>query len=279
MKLFYYRSKIPNFGDDLNEWLWPKIFPNLFDENEEILFVGIGTILDNRIPKDSFKIIFGSGVRYPQNPPKVDFRWDIRALRGKMSARALGVDEKFSITDPAILANLFFKFDFQKCYNISYIPYFRSASKEWEFACKLAGIKYIDPRKPVKECLLDIAKSKYLLSEAMHGAIVADTFRVPWVPVRSFNVLHENIVHSFKWIDWCSSLNLEFKPITLPILWSNVSGIVNVGKKILKRLYVALKLIYIKRNCSFFLSEDSMFSEAINKYLEVIDRFKKDYNI
>ena len=279
MKLFYYRSNIPNFGDDLNEWLWPKVFPNLFNEDFSCLFVGIGTILDDRIPKEAFKIVFGSGVRNPARPPKIDAKWDIRALRGKLSARVLNVDEKVAITDPGILVKLFFQANHQKTYNISYMPYFRSASKEWEIICKRLGIKYIDPRKSVEACLLDISRSKFLFSEAMHGAIIADALRVPWIPVRSFNVVHEDEVHSFKWIDWCSSLKIEFKPINLPVLWSNVFSFKGRAKKFLKMALIFLKLTYFKRQSDFVLSNDVIFQETIERYLEAIDLFKRDYNL
>ncbi|GAB6162469.1 hypothetical protein JCM12298_16280 [Desulfothermus naphthae] len=279
MKLFYYSSNIFNFGDALNEWLWPKIFPDLFDNDEKIIFIGIGTILDSRIPENPFKVVFGSGVRYPQNPPKIDCKWDIRALRGKLSAKILGIDEKVSITDPAILVNLFFKSDFQKCYKISYMPYFRSASKDWELACKLAGVKYIDPRKSIEECFLDIARSEYLISEAMHGAIVADAFRVPWIPVRSLNKFYEDSVHNFKWNDWCSSLNLAFRPIDLPVLWYDKSRMISLCKNYIKILYIAFKLHYIKKKYSFNLSDNIILQENFDKYLDVIEQFKKDYKI
>ena len=279
MKLFYYRSDVFNFGDALNEWLWPKIFPDLFDDDENIIFIGIGTILDNRIPEHAFKIVFGSGVRYPQNPPKVDLKWDIRALRGKLSAQALGVDEKVSISDPAILVNLFFKSDLRKCYKMSYMPYFRSASKDWELACKLAGVKYIDPRRSIEECLSDIARSKYVICEAMHGAIIADAFRVPWIPVRSLNKFNEGLTHFFKWNDWCSSLDLEFKPVDLPILWTANSQVISLCKNYIKILYIALKLNYIKRKHSFNLSSSSILQEKFNKYLDVLEQFKRDYKI
>ena len=283
MKLFFYRPNIPNFGDLLNEWLWPKIFPDFFDQDESVLFIGIGTILDDRIPAFPLKIIFGSGVRYPDRPPKIDSKWDIRALRGKLSAKILNANEKLVITDPAVLVRNFFlppKEEQHKKYEIVYIPYFRSVSKEWQYACKLAGLEYLDPRLPVDKCLLKIWQSRFIITEAMHGAIIADTFRVPWLPVRSFNAFHEGITHSFKWQDWCSSLGLNFKPIDFPILWPS-SSIISKTKNIFKIFYIAMSFVKLKKdkNLVFLLSEDKILNQLIDRYMETILKFKLDYGI
>src|SRR3569623_1144475 len=49
------------------------------------------------------------------------------------------------------------------------------------------------------------------MTEAIHGAIVADTLRVPWIPVAC-----SPEVAPFKWIDWTQSLGLDYRPIRLP---------------------------------------------------------------
>jgi succinoglycan biosynthesis protein ExoV len=69
MKLYYFDGKarefeIGNFGDDLNPWLWNKVLPVVFDDDERSLFVGIGTLLNHRLPQKSQKLIFGSGFGY-----------------------------------------------------------------------------------------------------------------------------------------------------------------------------------------------------------------------
>ena len=66
MKLYYYQKTCGNFGDDLNLWLWKKIFPDAFDEDDKKVFFGIGTIINDRIydraPNADRIIIFSSGV-------------------------------------------------------------------------------------------------------------------------------------------------------------------------------------------------------------------------
>lgn len=62
MNLYYYQDSVGNFGDDLNVWLWPKLLPGLFDQDDGLLFVGIGSFLRYKVPVSPFKIVFGSGV-------------------------------------------------------------------------------------------------------------------------------------------------------------------------------------------------------------------------
>jgi succinoglycan biosynthesis protein ExoV len=48
----------------------------------------------------------------------------------------------------------------------------------------------------------------------MHGAIIADTLRTPWIPVKCYSNILE-----FKWQDWCGSLNMRYEPEILPEVW------------------------------------------------------------
>ncbi len=82
---------------------------------------------------------------------------------------------------------------------------------DFERICARLGINYIDPCGPIEDVLRGIEDSNKIVAEAMHGAIVADALRVPWVPVQ----LSDRILN-LKWWDWCRSLNMEYKPLRFP---------------------------------------------------------------
>jgi hypothetical protein len=103
MKLHYY-SKTANFGDAINTWLWDRLLPGCLDENADVRFSGIGTILRGDMPNAEHWVVFTSGVGYPPLPP--DFggkRWSVISVRGPLSAAALGLPAEAAVTDGAIL--------------------------------------------------------------------------------------------------------------------------------------------------------------------------------
>ena len=105
MRLYYWveKSGIVNFGDDLNPWLWKRLLPYKFNEKSNIQFIGIGTLLNECIPKADKTLVFGSGVGYGKSLPLIDDSWHFYFVRGPRSAHALGLDDSAAITDPAIL--------------------------------------------------------------------------------------------------------------------------------------------------------------------------------
>ena len=215
MKLFYYETQSPtkNFGDELNSWLWPKLLPEL-DSCEKSVFIGIGTLLNDVTPdliKEAESVVFfstgagyGRSLRF-QPPPN----WQICCVRGPLSARRLNLQPSLAITDGAALLKRHFPaFSKSDCrYDFSYMPHFRHGSRHlFKAVCKRAGIHYIDPAGEVESVIADILTTKVLISEAMHGAIVADTLRVPWIPVRT-----SPKILPFKWRDWCASMQLPYR--------------------------------------------------------------------
>lgn len=62
MQLFYY-SEMVNFGDTINPWFWSHYIDQPFQESSDELFVGIGTLINNRLPETYQQVhIMGSGA-------------------------------------------------------------------------------------------------------------------------------------------------------------------------------------------------------------------------
>lgn len=68
MKLCYFRDRrYGNFGDELNSWMWPKLLPKMFDNDEDVLFIGVGSALGRNRPdgleyrREQRKIVAGAG--------------------------------------------------------------------------------------------------------------------------------------------------------------------------------------------------------------------------
>jgi len=211
MKLFFYRGKYPNFGDELNTWLMPKVFPNFFDDDERELFLAIGSILYDSHPKNSQKIVFGSGYGGYTSPPTLDGSWTVYCVRGPRTADACGLGRDKVAGDTAILINRHRDRPLETPTRVAFMPHWESLERgAWQNACRLAGIHFIDPRRPVEEVLDEIQASSTLVTEAMHGAIVADALRVPWIPALP---LHAS--HRFKWFDWSEALDMNLAPHSL----------------------------------------------------------------
>lgn len=235
MKLTYFEHHIPNFGDELNKIMWETLIePDFFDDDKSTLFLGIGSILWDYLPKKPQKIVMGSGYGgYTTIPDVHDGSWEIAFVRGPRTARALNIDPKLAITDAAILTRFMGLTKQKKQFKVSFMPHFESIPRgNWEVACRQAGIHYIDPTNPdVLSSLKALQQSEVLITEAMHGAILADTLRVPWIALEPILPIHRN-----KWFDWAESLNIDLKFNKTPNssirdVWAQTTGNQGLGKR------------------------------------------------
>jgi succinoglycan biosynthesis protein ExoV len=217
MKLFYYKDRSGNFGDDLNPLIWYSLYPELFTakDNDETI-VGIGTLINDRAPQSGKLHVLGSGVGY-HGKAAINDRWNVVFVRGPQSAKAMGLDTTFAATDPAILISKIYKPAVSEALRneVTFMPHHASTHfANWEEICAAAGITYLNPAADIHETIHKIRNSKLVLAEAMHAAIVADALRVPWIPIKAYPHILD-----FKWIDWCESMELPYEPVLLPTLW------------------------------------------------------------
>lgn len=215
MKLHYFKDPNGNFGDDLNPWLFSHFLPNVLDDSVDEWLIGIGTLINHRLPAAPLKHVMGSGVGYGELP-RLDERWRFHALRGFESAKRLGVSDACVITDAAVLVR-------HMNWTPQVLPRARHGlmltgrsleNYDWEAVCREADVAFISCHWSVERVLCELQRCDVLLTEAMHGAIVADALRVPWIPVNC-----SDQVLNFKWRDWLSSLRLPYEPSRITPLY------------------------------------------------------------
>lgn len=227
MKLVYFQGHVPNFGDELNAYMWDRLLPAGFlDENEAELFVGIGSILWDDYPKQARKYVLGSGYAgYKPAPDVHDGSWEIVFVRGPRTAQRLNISPDKAICDSAVLLRALDLPAPAPQIEVGFMPHYESLDRGlWREACRHAGIALIDPTAPVEEVIARLRGTTLLITEAMHGAIVADALRTPWIAA-----LPINPGHHAKWQDWAGALSLDvrahpLKPSSLLELWIDLTG-------------------------------------------------------
>jgi hypothetical protein len=160
-RLYDLRGTRPNFGDELNPWLWPRLPPGFLDDASDELFLGSG---------------YGYG-----DPPKLQpGKWRIHCVRGPHTAQALGLPDTLAVGDPASLLHRMPWPRPTKQYPVSYMPHWESIDRgHWPLACTQADVHFIDPTAPVESVVAEWLTSELLIAEAMHSAVVASASR-PW---------------------------------------------------------------------------------------------------
>lgn len=216
MQPFYWESAHGNFGDDLNLWLWDFLLPGFREVHPDLLLVGVGTVLNQALlPAGVRKLVIGSGFGYGRQPDFSDVaEWDVRAVRGPLTAGKLGLDTTLGIIDPAVMVAEMPEFrNLPRTGGAIFVPHWESTiGGIWPMVCQAAGLGYVDPCGEAKSVIRAIAQAELVVAESMHAAILADAFRVPWVAVTT-----SRSINSFKWRDWATSLGIEYRPRHVPI--------------------------------------------------------------
>ena len=296
MNYHYFKAKKGNFGDDLNPWIWSRLFHG--NSDEDTLLLGIGSILHDRNHEltelsNKKKIVFGTGVRpsASYNNLIIDNSWDIRFLRGPLSSFTFDNEYKY-ISDAAYAIRHvkdFSKFrNLEKKHKISVMPYFHSVDFfDWEKLCLELGFNYISPlsENGVEYTLKEISQSEFLITEAMHGAILADALRTPWHRfVLTTPFTEGERVSDFKWNDWLQSINLNVKFNTFIPLYKKTSLYYRIKKISSNALNVQMFhknkteddiLNKLSKIQEYYLSEDNAINVIDSKINEEILKVNK----
>lgn len=215
MKPFYWRGTT-NFGDYLNSWLWPELIPELIEIDDNIRLVGIGSLLKSSLNYlEGTKVIFGTGSGYGNIPAKKAYEdWQFRFVRGPLTAKCFELDESKAVVDGAWLVGLLPQFPpATSKKGVAFVPHWTTAETgNWLKVCEDVGFTYVDPLGDLHNILSQINASELVVTESLHGAIMADLFRTPWIPVSMSPKFLP-----FKWVDWFKSIEVNADVYQLPL--------------------------------------------------------------
>lgn len=213
MKLMRFVAQKGNFGDDLNDWIWDSLIPGWQKWDESITLFGVGTLINERsisLYSHARVLVLGTGVGYGKfHSYSAPGGWDVRSVRGRYSARALELPDDVGMVDPAMLVADFPEFSLpKKSGAVLFIPHHASVDRHnWHEVTKKLGVEYVNPRNDAKIVISKIASADKVIAESMHAAIIAEAFRVPWLPVQVGPTFNQD-----KWNDFFDLVDL-FPPI------------------------------------------------------------------
>lgn len=279
MKIFYYKAPLRNFGDDLNSWLWPRVWPGLELIEQYDWLIGIGSVLDGRLGDLlGRKLVLGAGYRPSQLGPPPAENVTILAVRGRLTCEELGLDPKLAKGDPAVLIQDAWQTQGNARSGIGFMPHYQtSRAFPLRSVVEDAGLVYIDPESEVETVLKAMSGVDRLLTEAMHGAIVADALGLPWKRVGLYNHVREAPGSvDFKWADWASVYGLDWKPSHLHELPIPAKGLVRRAVRRLGRAGrlrgVAAELRRASDSSGFQVSNRTLCRERCEDYRSMLHR-------
>ncbi|MDR3453015.1 MAG: hypothetical protein P4L96_09450 [Rhodoferax sp.] len=216
-----------NFGDDINLQLWARLFPDLSKLTGQVLFYGVGTLLDGRHDATARKVVLGTGlggnlVGLP------DSNWDFRWVRGPKTAKEFGIPSELALGDSAILwPELLPGHD--AAGPVGLIPHHATwDSFDWDRVAGKADMLAINPRQSPNAVIAQTRTCSRILAESLHGAICADAMGIPWAACVLAHRFNE-----FKWRDWLATVNRPYAPLMMdrPLISS-----ITCSKAMLNRL-------------------------------------------
>jgi succinoglycan biosynthesis protein ExoV len=220
MEIIYWKSSIQNFGDEFNKDFWNKCLDSeILSSHVDEAILGIGSILHFDVGSYQKIHVMGSGTSKEKLKLNNKDSYQFWFVRGPLTAKVLGLDSSLGISDPAILVPDLYKMDLSDCKKKfkTYIPHYASAiNANLKWACDLIGFEYLAPTDSLENIVKTIVSSELVVTESLHGAIIADAYGIPWVPASSPFISRA----AFKWQDWCLTIGRTYDPLILPKLTS-----------------------------------------------------------
>lgn len=284
MNLFYHRTSGGNVGDDFNAELWPRLVPEIERLDLADWLIGAGTIIDGRLfALAGRKLVMGSGYRPGPRPPTFGPDVEFRAVRGTLTAEALGLDPSTAVCDPAFVVAGWPELRTESTGAIGLVPHVYSEQGSGICAAAAAaGLEVISPTLPPQEFFRKLGRCARVYCESLHGAIFSDALRIPWARVQiSAHYYEGRGVNDFKWRDAFSTLGVDVKPVNriglVPIKRSwPAMGTVMQPVQVLAENRLAARLHQMRDGWFFRLSAEERLFEQVDEFLRRVASLRSE---
>lgn len=212
----------------MNAWFWDDVFPEHRHLLPDTTMFGIGSLLwQQNMEAFEKMLVMGSGTGVgviPKTiPANINFAW----VRGPMTAAEMGLPADRAITDGAVLCPRLqrFKGAGSTRKGTIFVPHCGTERLplDWRRIVEKAEVDFVSPAGPAEDVIRRIAAAELVVAESMHAAIIADAFRVPWVPL----ALSPNFSY-FKWVDWGKSVETD---LTVMEGLQSFKALYSIGKR------------------------------------------------
>ncbi|MFM8735572.1 MAG: polysaccharide pyruvyl transferase family protein [Pirellulales bacterium] len=177
LPLFWHVGR-PNFGDDVNPTFFERITGRglrLAVDRDRPHLLGAGSILER---STAASVICGSGFLEP--PAGVVRAGRLVAVRGERSAAAFPRQGDLLLGDPLVLVDGVVE-AVPKAHRVGLVPHVTSVAR-WR-GLNARHLAIIDPADDPWRVIRAIASCEVVLSQSLHGLIVADALGIPnaWI--------------------------------------------------------------------------------------------------
>lgn len=215
MNLYPHHVPEGSVGEDLNMMLCRRLMPDFARMYREHWLLMAGAIIDRRLfTLVGPKLVLGSGYNPEQRVPRFGADVDFRAVRGLLSAGALGLEPRFAACDPGFAVADWLDMHEAPSGAVGLVPHVRSEMGTGIAAAgEAAGLELISPRQPLADFLRKISRCARVYCESPEAAVFADALRVPWARVVISERQAGGRSTEFHWRDVFSVMGVDTKPV------------------------------------------------------------------
>lgn len=204
-----------NFGDELSprvvEWVTGREV--VWAPPRRADLVAVGSVLELVLERGFGGVIWGTGLRGPVEGELAEKgrACQVVAVRGEWTRSSLGLGVSVPLGDPGLFSRVLLHAEIGQSTRPVFIPHF---SAMWSDGRDALGARFrvVRPTLPAAVVIGEVAAAPWVLSESLHGVVVAHSVGIPAVLLRDESGSSET---DWKYADYLSALGIQIPIIGL----------------------------------------------------------------